>query len=93
MEIVTGPSNKFLFTYRVENSVAPGTVAFGALQVRFGFLYIIFSNVLSVSFYFKRKWAMIGIDQKITVTPYMFDLKNESINIIILQVDFLSKKL
>lgn len=40
----------------------------------------------------QRKWAMIMVDQKIHVAPYAFDLKNNSIGAISLEVDYLTKK-
>ena len=35
---------------------------------------------------------MIGIDQKIDVKPYSFDLSAQSVNKLVVEVDFFSKK-
>lgn len=41
---------------------------------------------------FQRKWAMISVETKIHVTPFQFDLRSQSINVITLEADFLNKK-
>lgn len=40
----------------------------------------------------QRKWAMISVETKIIVKPYQFDLKSNSISVMTLDIDFLSKK-
>lgn len=40
----------------------------------------------------QRKWAMISVDMPITIRPYQYDLKSQSISVIVIEVDFVSKK-
>lgn len=40
----------------------------------------------------QRKWANIAVDQRLVVTPVSFDLKNQSIGTLIIEIDFFSKK-
>ncbi|CAF0744376.1 unnamed protein product [Brachionus calyciflorus] len=40
----------------------------------------------------QRKWAMISIETKILVRPFSYDLATQSISLLTLEIDFLSKK-
>lgn len=40
----------------------------------------------------QRKWAMISVDMPITVRPFQYDLKVQSISIMVVELDFISKK-
>lgn len=40
----------------------------------------------------QRKWAMISVDSRIIARPFQYDLKNSSINIMTVEVDFIQKK-
>lgn len=40
----------------------------------------------------QRKWAMISVDMPITVRPHHYDLKSQSISIMVIELDFISKK-
>ncbi len=40
----------------------------------------------------QRKWAMISIDLPITIRPFQYDLKSQSISVIVVELDFVTKK-
>ena len=40
----------------------------------------------------QRKWAMISVDLPITVKPMRYDLKTQSVSIMTVEFDFISKK-
>lgn len=40
----------------------------------------------------QRKWAVISLNQEITVKPFRFDQRTQTVGTVVLQVDFLQKK-
>jgi len=40
----------------------------------------------------QRKWAMISVDLPITVRPFVYDLKSQAISVLVVELDFISKK-
>lgn len=40
----------------------------------------------------QRKWAMISVDLNIAVKPFQFDLKSQSISVMTIELDFVSKR-
>ena len=91
---ITGESHKFIFSLVGDKLVSMGEIGFNMFQVRWGIFNFYSLNfcVLITASYLQRKWAMISVETKIHVSPFSFDLRTHSINVITLEAEFLNKK-